>query len=168
MIILHRGGIVERLVVPEPDILVIVHVDDLQVDLRVHIEHLRFVEQAQIQDSLRAYAYIAREQEDGDGDQVGDMCDNCPAVGNPNQAITITVPGDVDQDSLVTASDIIYMVNYVFKGGFKPTPCEGAGDVDCDGVSTSADIIGLVNYTFKSGPPPCEVCEAYGLGWTCP
>jgi hypothetical protein len=105
---------------------------------------------------------------DSDQDQIMSQCDNCPAVYNPDQAVTIYMNGDTNRDSSVTASDIIYMVNFIFKGGMMPTPCEGAGDANCDGYSTASDIIGLVNFVFKSGDPPCDVCEAYGLGWTCP
>ncbi len=76
--------------------------------------------------------------------------------------------GDVNLDGVITSADIIYKVNFVFKGGFAPLPCEGAGDVNCSGSVTSSDIIGLVNFVFKSGDPPCDVCQAYDLAWTCP
>jgi hypothetical protein len=72
-----------------------------------------------------------------------------------------TLPGDCDANGSFTSSDIIRLVNYVFKGG---VPClQGChGDVNCSGQITSADIIQLVNHVFKSGPPPCsqaaEVC----------
>jgi hypothetical protein len=77
--------------------------------------------------------------------------------------------GDVNVDGVITAADIIYEVNYVFKGGPKPIPCEAAGDATCDKVVTSADIIYLVNYVFKGGPAPCDVCTLIRSGgWTCP
>jgi hypothetical protein len=107
---------------------------------------------------------------DSDGDGIPDAADNCPAVFNPNQAITIGLTGDVlpPSDGLLTAADIIYLVNYVFKSGPMPNPCQAAGDVTCDGAITAADVIFLVNHVFKGGPPPCNICLAFGLGWTCP
>jgi hypothetical protein len=63
--------------------------------------------------------------------------------------------GDVNATGDITSSDIIYLVNFVFKAGPIPA-CNGAsGDVECSGAITSSDIIYLVNYVFKGGSPPC-------------
>ena len=79
------------------------------------------------------------------------------------------VAGDQDGDGVLTSSDIIYLVNYVFKAGPAPLPCVAAGDANCNGVVTSADIIYLVNYTFKGGLPPCNVGDLIADGrWSCP
>jgi hypothetical protein len=72
----------------------------------------------------------------------------------------MTIFGDVDLGGTVTSGDIIYLVNFVFKGGPLPQPCEAAGDVDCGGSVTSGDIIYLVNFVFKGGPPPCNTCTS--------
>jgi hypothetical protein len=65
------------------------------------------------------------------------------------------INGDVNATGDITSSDIIYLVNFVFKGGPIPA-CNGAsGDVECSGAITSSDIIYLVNYVFKGGTPPC-------------
>jgi hypothetical protein len=64
--------------------------------------------------------------------------------------------GDPNLDGSITSSDIIYMVNYTFKGGPSPLPVDRAGDVNCDDVITSSDVIFLVNYVFKGGAPPCS------------
>jgi hypothetical protein len=63
--------------------------------------------------------------------------------------------GDVNNNSFITSADIIYLVNYVFKGGPAPLPVVESGDVNCNSVISSADIIYLVNYVFKGGPAPC-------------
>jgi hypothetical protein len=63
--------------------------------------------------------------------------------------------GDVNVDGIVNASDLIYMVNYIFKSGPDPLPERSAGDVNCSGGLGATDIIYLVNYIFKSGAPPC-------------
>lgn len=76
--------------------------------------------------------------------------------------------GDVNLDRKVTSADIIYSVNYCFKGGPAPLPLVIAGDVNCSGTQTSADIIGLVNYIFKSGTPPCDIhseCTVNPVNW---
>lgn len=66
-----------------------------------------------------------------------------------------TLPGDANADGKFTSADIIYLVNYVFKGG-PTTPVPDHGDVNCSGAVTSADIINLVNFIFKGGLPPCS------------
>jgi hypothetical protein len=67
--------------------------------------------------------------------------------------------GDVNSDEAWTASDIIYLVNFVFKSG--PSPLvNGTGDVNCSNTVSSADIIYLVNFVFKSALSPCsQSCE---------
>jgi len=61
--------------------------------------------------------------------------------------------GDADGDSLVIVSDVIYLINYLFKGGPAPDPIQ-AGDANCDGQVTVSDVIYLINYLFKGRPPP--------------
>jgi hypothetical protein len=63
--------------------------------------------------------------------------------------------GDPNLDGIMNASDIIYLVNYAFKGGPTPLPVPRSGDVNCDGLVTSTDVIFMVNFVFKSGPEPC-------------
>jgi hypothetical protein len=80
----------------------------------------------------------------------------------------VVMTGDVNLSFSITSADIIYLVNYVFKGGPAPIPCPAAGDVNCDGAINSADIIYLVNFVFKGGPPPCDVCVLVLSGvWIC-
>jgi hypothetical protein len=66
------------------------------------------------------------------------------------------ITGDPNLDGSITAADIIYMVNYVFKGGPEPLPVAAAGDVNCDGSATASDVIYLVGHVFKGGPAPCN------------
>jgi hypothetical protein len=66
-----------------------------------------------------------------------------------------TFAGDVNASGDVTAADIIYMVQHVFKSG-PDAVVPGHADVNCDGVVKAADIIYLVNFAFKSGPAPCS------------
>jgi hypothetical protein len=95
-------------------------------------------------------------QADFDADGMGDACDPCPAYLTPGGAYFKT--GDVNVDATLTAADIIFLVNFAFKGGTPPAPVEAAGDTNCSGAVTSADIIQMVNHVFKSGPAPCDAC----------
>ena len=62
--------------------------------------------------------------------------------------------GDANADGKVSVSDIVYLVNYLFKGGSSPAPIQ-RGDANCDGYVTVSDVVYLINYLFKGGPPPC-------------
>lgn len=83
------------------------------------------------------------------------------------QECPIALTGDVDMSGQITSSDIIRMVNYVFKSGAIPLPCTPAGDVNCDQVGNSADVIVLVNHVFKGGVPPCDACTVHSAPWGC-
>ncbi len=61
--------------------------------------------------------------------------------------------GDANSDRLLNASDVMYLVNYMFKGGPAPNPFN-SGDSNCDDKVTVGDVVHLINYYFKSGPPP--------------
>ena len=62
--------------------------------------------------------------------------------------------GDAYRDGKLNVSDVIYIINYLFKGGPPPTPVEAA-DVNCDGKVNVTDVIYFINYLFKGGPPLC-------------
>ena len=55
----------------------------------------------------------------------------------------------------VTVSDVVYIVNYLFKGGPAPSPFL-SGDANCDGSVNITDVIYLINYLFKGGTAPCS------------
>jgi len=69
-------------------------------------------------------------------------------------------PADVDGNGNWTLTDIVGLVNMVFKGALKPTPlCR----TDCNatgGNPNLTDIVCLVNKVFKgaANPPPSGVC----------
>lgn len=66
------------------------------------------------------------------------------------------VHGDDNADGKTTVSDVVYEINYLFKGGPAPLPPE-VGDVNCDNKHTVADVVYKINYLFKGGPLPCNL-----------
>ncbi len=74
----------------------------------------------------------------------------------PVQAIPLG--GDPIYDGRINLSDIIFLINYIFKGGPAPQfPFMGTANEDCN--TDLQDIMVLVNYIFKGGPEP--------KGWDC-
>jgi 6-phosphogluconolactonase (cycloisomerase 2 family) len=63
------------------------------------------------------------------------------------------IRGDVNGDGIINASDVVYLVNYLFIGGPPPDPL-AAGDANCDGTINASDVVYLINYLFVGGPPP--------------
>ena len=70
-------------------------------------------------------------------------------------ATTLFRHGDANADKQITVSDVIYLINYLFKGGPAPVPVMEAGDPNCDAKVTVSDVIYLINFLFKGGPSPC-------------
>jgi hypothetical protein len=60
--------------------------------------------------------------------------------------------GNANRDKAVTIADVVYLVQYLFRGGEEPwlflSDANGSNDV------TIADCVYIVSYLFKSGPPP--------------
>jgi hypothetical protein len=64
--------------------------------------------------------------------------------------------GDPNYDGITNVSDVVYVINYVFRSG--PQPCmEKSGDVNCDDIVDILDITYFIDYLFKNGPEP-ECC----------
>lgn len=63
--------------------------------------------------------------------------------------------GDANGDGDVNLGDIVYLINYLYKGNLPPHPLE-AGDANSDGTVNLGDIVYFINYIFKGGPPPCK------------
>jgi hypothetical protein len=63
------------------------------------------------------------------------------------------ITGDCNASGLVEPSDVVYLINYLFRNGQPPRPYE-AGDCSCDGVVSPNDVVCLLNYLFREWPPP--------------
>jgi len=60
--------------------------------------------------------------------------------------------GDCDGEGQISVSDVVYLINYLFKGGSKPVSIKAA-DCNGDGKVSVSDVVYLINYLFKGGPP---------------
>ena len=79
-------------------------------------------------------------------------------IGEEAEAVTEVVLytcGDANSDDAVNSSDVVYLLNYLYREGYPPSPLE-AGDVNLDSAVDGADVVYLINYLFKDGPPPCS------------
>jgi hypothetical protein len=79
--------------------------------------------------------------------------------GDPSlvrEGISQFTRGDCNDDGIVDASDVVFLINYLFQEGPAPDPLE-AGDANSDSVVGPADVVYLINYLFKQGPPPCVI-----------
>jgi hypothetical protein len=65
--------------------------------------------------------------------------------------------GDANSDGVIDPTDVVFMINYLFKGGDAPDPLR-LGDATADCVVDAADVIYLINYLFKDGPEPGIGC----------
>ena len=69
------------------------------------------------------------------------------------------VPGDANNDGSINVADVIYIINYIFRGGPPPQSQLCVGDVNTDGSVSIADAVCLINFVFKSGSPPLDGCQ---------
>jgi hypothetical protein len=74
--------------------------------------------------------------------------------GNPDLSMASVVNrGDANGDGQIGAADVVFLINYMFKGGAAPDPLE-LGDANCDGVVNASDVVYLINYLYQGGPAP--------------
>jgi hypothetical protein len=108
------------------------------------------------------------------------VADPCPADPDHQEDVIVAVVevtsgcfcggdyptfGDVDCNLAVNPVDVVYMVNYVYKG--LDARCYPAGwncpydlgDVNCDFAVNPVDVVYYVNYVYKGNTPfPCNGC----------
>jgi len=66
---------------------------------------------------------------------------------------TSFIRGDANGDETVNVADIVYTVNFLYRGGDPPDPMQ-AGDANSDDIVNVADVVYLVNYLYRGGDPP--------------
>ena len=101
-------------------------------------------------------------QLNSDTDNYGNACDNCPTADNEDQADSDGdgfgdacdyVCADPNNDDDINILDVVYLINFKYKGGPAPDPME-SGDINNDGNINILDIVYLINYKYKGGPTP--------------
>lgn len=88
------------------------------------------------------------DQADNDNDGIGDLCDGC--------CVGIRGNFDDDDEDIVDIADLVFMVDYQFRGGEAPI-CFDEADLIVDGVLDVSDLVFMVDYQFRNGdaPPNC-------------
>jgi hypothetical protein len=85
--------------------------------------------------------------------------DACGAVDTQQVSVVVGVPycGDLTGEGELDISDIVFLLNYLFKGGDQPVPlCRG--DANCNGERDAGDVVLLLNFLFRNGTAPCFGC----------
>jgi len=79
------------------------------------------------------------------------------AWSNVQKAVVIQgfMRGDANGDNLITVSDVVFLINYLYQGGTAPDPY-ASGDANDDGIVNLGDLVYLINYLFKGGPSPVK------------
>lgn len=77
----------------------------------------------------------------------------CGQDGYPLLSGCTYLRGDANGDGAIEISDVVYLLNYLFRDGSPPASFV-AGDVNCDDEHGISDVIYLLNYLYKAGPPP--------------
>ena len=80
---------------------------------------------------------------DADRDGIPDEC-SAPAIFHR---------GDPNDDGEVNLTDVISLLDHLFRGGAEPR-CLMAGDSDADGVANLTDAVFVLDFLFRGGPPP--------------
>jgi hypothetical protein len=81
--------------------------------------------------------------------------------------------GDVNppypgEQPTLDVSDVIHLVNYLFKAGPVPFPYSDQGDVNADGTVELGDLVYLINYLYRSGPAPVDYVRFIPSFWSRP
>ncbi len=78
-------------------------------------------------------------------------------AGSPSLSVKVYRCGDADGTGIITISDAVRLINYIFAGAQAPSPIQ-AGDADCNGSINISDAVRLINYIFAGGMVPCGNC----------
>ena len=95
--------------------------------------------------------------------RIGDLFSNWPiTVQNLDCYIVspdtmMLIAGDADCSGLITISDAVFLIQYIFSGGLSPYD-QNAADPDASCIVTISDAVFLINYIFAGGQGPLAGC----------
>jgi hypothetical protein len=91
--------------------------------------------------------------------------------GDVNGSDTLDLPA-------LDVSDLVYLANWLYRGGPAPIPFADQGDVDGQPVPkdvlcpknnvNAGDVVYLINYVWKGGPPPIDYVRYIEQYWSRP
>jgi parallel beta-helix repeat protein len=89
-------------------------------------------------------------------DGIGDTPHPVPCGTSQDQypLIRPLICGDSNLDGIIDVGDVVFLINYLFRGGDPPLPM-AVGDVNCNDTVDVGDVVFLINYLYVGGPPPC-------------
>lgn len=71
--------------------------------------------------------------------------------------------GDASGDRIIDISDPVYLVSFIFAGGYHPQPHPiGSGDANCDRAVDLSDCVYIISFLFSGGAEPgasCDCCD---------
>ncbi len=94
-------------------------------------------------------------------DSSGSVFDRFAMGDGPVHAGFNYQPGDVDGSFSVDIADLVYLVNWQFRGGPKPPWPSWRANLDANASVDIADVVFMVNYMFQSGSRPQMGCDWY-------
>jgi hypothetical protein len=65
--------------------------------------------------------------------------------------------GDANSDGAIDLGDLVFLTNYLFRGGDAPDPLR-LGDPSADCAVNLGDVVFLLNYLYRDGPAPGIGC----------
>ena len=63
--------------------------------------------------------------------------------------------GDVTGDGEINVSDLVFLIDYLYRDGRAPSPLF-LGDVNCDDAVSISDVVYMINYIYHNGADPCS------------
>ena len=73
---------------------------------------------------------------------------------NANKALLAVSHGDANNDGSINITDMVFIVNYIFRHGNPPWPNRLLADANCDCAVNISDAYFLNAYIFAHGPAP--------------
>jgi hypothetical protein len=83
--------------------------------------------------------------------------------------------GDLDSSGYFDITDVVALINYVFRYGAVPFQDLGCpanrGEINCDLAPNIVDVVRLIEVTFRNGDPDffiCDPCDCNPFPSGCP